>query len=235
MHYQAPHCSLSLLLKAVAVLQAHVLDQLPTDLVIEVLRCAPGTISSQPRRLPRSLSSLAALAAFPAPAAACTLPCERQGAASDLPTLTLCVDVGQAGDADEAALASAETSSHNSDLVCGSSAAQGSIWVHYDDESELADETSLYSLQQRPDVVACPLLARSDSLIDLLLQLPHGTCLVLDSGSAVLDVRRAKFEGVSPHSPVLNPLHCTHTPALSSLGWPSAACWWVALSLIQPP
>ena len=77
-------------------LQAQVLDQLPTDLAIEVLRCAPGTISSQLRRLPQSLSSLVALAMFPALAAACTLPSDRPGAASDLPTLTLCVDVGQA-------------------------------------------------------------------------------------------------------------------------------------------
>ena len=116
-------------------------------------------------------------------------------------SVEICMDVGQAGDADVAALASAETTSHNADLVCGSSVAQGSIWVHYDNESEL-DETSLYSLEQRPHVVACPLLARSDSLPDLSLKLPYGTCLVLDSGSAASGVHRAEFEGVSSHGPV---------------------------------
>ena len=76
-------------MNAVLALQAHVLDQMPTDLAIEVLRCAPGTISSQLRQLPQSLSSLVALAAFPALAAACLLPSDHPGAASDLPTLTL--------------------------------------------------------------------------------------------------------------------------------------------------
>ena len=185
-------------------LQAQVLDQLPTDLAIEVLRCAPGTISSQLRRLPQSLSSLVALAMFPALAAACTLPSDRPGAASDLPTLTLCVDVGQAGDADVAARASPDTCSHDSDLFHGFNGAQSSIWVHCDDESAPVDVFSLYSLQKRPHVVACPLLARSGSLQDLSLKLPDRTCLVLDTRSAALDIHRAKFEGVSSHSSVLN-------------------------------
>ena len=176
-------------------LQAHALDQLPTDLAIEVLRCAPGTIITQIQQLPRSFSSLVALAAFPALAAACTLP--RDGAVSDLPTLTLCVDVAQAGDVDVAALASAERTGHSAAFFCGSHAAQASIWVRCDEESEPTDEDSLFSLRQLPHVVACPLIARSNSLPDLSFKLPESTCLVLDSRNATLGIRRAKFEGVS--------------------------------------
>ena len=116
------------------------------------------------------------------------------------------MDVGQAGDAGVAGVASAETTSHNAGIFRGSDVVQGSVWVHYDVESVPTDHTSLFSLQQRPHVVACSLLARSDSLSDLALNLPHRTCLVLDSRSAVLDVRRAKFEGASLHSPVLDHL-----------------------------
>ena len=163
-------------LRALVALRAHVLDELPADLAIEVLRCAPGTISSHLRQLPQSLSSLVALAAFPALAAACTLPSGCTGASSDLPTLTLCVDVGQAGDADVAALDSAETTSDDAGLFRGSDFAQGSsIWLEYDDESDPTDVDSLSSLQQRPHVVACPLLARSDSLANLDLNLPNRT------------------------------------------------------------
>lgn len=51
-------------------------------------------------------------------------------AESDFPTLTLYVDVDQAGDADLAALASPKTSSRNTDIFRGSNAAQdGNIWV----------------------------------------------------------------------------------------------------------
>ena len=50
-------------LKAVVALQAHVLDQLATDLAMKVLWCAPGTLSSQLRQLPQSLRSLVALVA----------------------------------------------------------------------------------------------------------------------------------------------------------------------------
>ena len=131
-------------------------------------------------------------------AATCTLPSDCPGAASDLPTLTLCVDVGQA------ALASADPASHNAGIFGGSNVAESSIWVQCDRESEPTDEGRWFSLEQRPHVVACPLLALSDSLPDLSLKLPHRTCLVLDSRSAVLDVHRAKFEGVSSHSHMLN-------------------------------
>ena len=110
-------------------------------------------------------------------------------------------------DADVAGLASAQAASSNACLMHGNSVAQGSIWVQYDDESESTDEDSddgseptdeedLFSLEQRPHVVACPLLARSGSLPDLSFKLPNSTCLVFDSSSAVLDVRGANFEGV---------------------------------------
>ena len=178
-------------------LQAHILDQLPRDLAIEVLWCAPGTFSRQIQRLPHSHSSLVALSVFPALEAACTLLRDCPGAASDLPTLALCVGLDQAGDVDGDAQASAETTSHNASLVCGNHAAQASIWVRFDEDSEPADEDSLFSLRQLPHVVACPVIARSNSLPDLSLQLPDSTCLVLDSRNAALDIRRAKFEGVS--------------------------------------
>ena len=105
---------------------------------------------------------------------------------------------GPAGDASE------ETTSESNSFCWASEVTKCGIWVHYDFESEPTDEDSLFSLEQRPHVVACPLLALSDSLPDLSLKLPHRTCLVLDSRSAVLDVHRAKFEGVSSHSHMLN-------------------------------
>ena len=141
-------------LKAVVALQAHVLDQLPTDLAMKVLRCAPGTLSSQLRQLPQSLRSLVALVACPTLAAACTLPRNCTVDASDLPTLTLCVDVGQASDADVAAIDSADATCHNAGILGGSNVAQGSIWMQYED-GVVGEEDSLFSLQQRPHVVAC--------------------------------------------------------------------------------
>ena len=143
------------------------LDQLPTELAIEVLRCALGRMCYQLRRLPQSLSSLVALAAFPPLAAVCTLPSDCTAGSSDVPTLTLCVDVGQAVNAEVAALASTEANSNDAGLFSGSNVPQGcSIWVDYDNESDPSQVDSLFSLQQRPHVVACPLLALSDSLTD---------------------------------------------------------------------
>ena len=104
--------------------QVHELDQLPTDLAME----AAGTISSQLRQLPQGLSSLVALAALPSLVGACRLPSDCPGAASDLPSLTLCVEVGREDDADVAALVSEEATSHIEGLFRGSNVAQWSAW-----------------------------------------------------------------------------------------------------------
>ena len=65
-----------------SLVQVEVLEQLPTDLAMEVLRNAPTSLVNQLRQLPSSLRSLAALAHFPVLAASCMLPSECPAAVS---------------------------------------------------------------------------------------------------------------------------------------------------------
>ena len=179
-------------------MQWHLLEQLPTELAIEVLRCAPQTLSSQLRQMPHCLSSLAALAACPGLAACCTLPIDCHHASRDAPTLILCVDVAQEDVADEAAPAYLQPTSgkHAEGLAFHRS----SMRLQYDHESEIIDvDASLFSVQQRPQVVACPLLARSESLLQgTTITMPENACLVLVSGQGSLALHNAKFEGMMP-------------------------------------
>ena len=143
-------------------LQVHLLKQLPTELAIKVLRCVPATLTIQLRQLPQCLSSLAALAACRGLDACYTLPTNCRHTSPDAPVLTLRVDVGQEGDADEAVPAPPQPSSGQDaeSLV----AQHSSMCVQFDLVSEINENRSPFVLQQRPQVVACPLLLHSPPL-----------------------------------------------------------------------
>ena len=93
-----------------------ILEALSSNLVMEVLRSAPGGLQKQLPYLPRSLAPLAALAHIPGLAATCSpaSDCSDQGASEGYTALTLCVDTSPvesaveagADEADDAAVAS---------------------------------------------------------------------------------------------------------------------------------
>ena len=68
-------------------------EELPADLAMEIIRSAPGTFYEKLTRLPPALRPLAALAQCPGLAAACMLPSECAGTSSSLPNVDLCFDV----------------------------------------------------------------------------------------------------------------------------------------------
>lgn len=174
----------------------HILEELPAELAIEVLRCAPIGLTSQLRQLlpHRLLISLVVLAACPGLAACCKLPSDCCNATPDAPTLTLCVDVGQ--DDDDATEATPTPPQATGGGEADSFFTQDrSIWLRYDQESDPFNFPSLFSLQQRRQVVACRLLARAPSLQGTKITLPRNACLILTSGSDTLALEKPEFTG----------------------------------------
>ena len=179
------------------------LGQLPSDLVMEVLRSAPGSLQEQLPRLPQSLASLAALAHIRSLAAVCSPApeCADQGASEGHTALTLCVRTNPTEPVAVAAAAAEAV-----DDVAGAS-----TWLHKAAVSDANIRDGLFTLESRPNVVVCRLLAKASSLQDLAVCLPDSTCLLLGPGK--LTLQGATFQGTKSvsgywHSPfVFVPVH----------------------------
>jgi hypothetical protein len=73
---------------------AQVVESLPADQAMEVIRSAPGDFKHKLTHLPDSLRALAALAQCPGLATACKLPGECPASAHTLPQIEFCFDLG---------------------------------------------------------------------------------------------------------------------------------------------
>lgn len=182
-----------------SMVQVEVLEQLPTDLAMEVLRNTPTSLVKQLRQLPSSLRSLAALAHFPALAASCMLPSECPVAVSgELPMVTLCIDT-HADVADDETVEAASfhtvSSEHDGETDDDIDLPDSNMWVRVDDESDVIEGGSACCLEVRNSTVACPLVVRSKSLQDVTIKLPEHACLLVGCSSVPMDVQRCTFEG----------------------------------------
>lgn len=180
-----------------------VLQAMPTDLAMEVIRKAPGKIPSKLNQIPESLRSLAALASCPGLATVCKLPKNPLNPEKipDTPALRLCVDCSQEQQIPESG-AEAGCSSDGlmqDDLSAPVSDPSGNIWVHNHNVSK--HDRSLFYLQQRPGMVCCDLLACSNQLREVNIVLPRMGALVVSSGS--LDIQNVNIKGMAPLSSVV--------------------------------
>lgn len=182
-----------------------VLEELSTDLAMQVVSTAPGTTASKLQQLPQSLRSLAALAECPGLPAVCTLPQQQTQIAprsgtrpQDLPEITLCVD----STPEHARTPAPEENTRSCEITDmlpspgtsnGAETLDSSIWVQ--NHSVGRYNRSLFFLQKRARTFACPLLAVSRQLTDIRIVLPPTGCLVFGAGSVQL--HRATFEGVA--------------------------------------
>lgn len=201
-------------------MQAHVLEDLPTDLAMEVLRRAPGTLPSKLQQLPHHQRPLAALACCQGLPAACMLPpahcADRAAVSADTPKLPddsnvhapklsevfLCIDTSrEPSPPGGSALEMSESqvvARHDAVVDVAASAdvapVDGEIWVH--NESVAKHDCSLFSLQRRPGMLTCRLRARACALRNVAVLLPAGSCFVLGAGA--LDLHGISFKGAVP-------------------------------------
>ena len=207
-------------------MQAHVLEDLPTDLAMEVLRRAPGTLPCKLQQLPRHLRPLAALACCQGLPAACMLPpalyAQHVAPATDppkvpdasnlhtpkLPEVSLCIDTsreppppgGSALEMSESEVVVRHDAAADLAVSADVAPADSEIWVH--NESVAKHDCSLFSLQRRPGMLTCRLRARAGSVRNVAVVLPAGSCLVLGAGA--LDLHGVSFKGaVPPQSPLV--------------------------------
>lgn len=199
-----------------------VVEGLPADLTMEVLRSAPGSFKHKLTHLPDSLKPLATLAECPGLASACMLPSECPDTASSLPEVEFCFDMNRT-DQNGAVEAAVDTVMHDNNIHEGGnsrqsshsisslreSAAGESIWVHTDEVSENNVDTGLFSMHQRPGTVVCKLVARSRTIKDVRICLPQGACVVFGGHSGAVHMKSVKFQGVR-HDQFLCPL-CPHS------------------------
>ena len=157
---------------------------------MEVLRSAPGSLQEQLPHLPPPLVSLAALAHTPSLAVVCSPApeCADQSASVEHTALMLCVSTTAA---QEQPVAVASTTELVADGVAGAS-----MWLRMDEDVTDDDiERDLFTLESRPGVAVCRLLAMASSLQGTTIFLPESVCLVLGSGN--LKLRGVTFQGVS--------------------------------------
>ena len=164
------------------------LGQLSSDLVMEVLRSAPGSLQEQLPRLPQSLASLAALAHIPTLAAVCSPApdCVDDGASVEQTVLTLCVCTSSMQLV--ATSTTEEVADEAADGVAGAS-----VWPRKDAGTWQNRDRGLFTLESRAGVVACRLLARAHSLQGMTVCVPDCACLVL--GPDALKLHGVTFQG----------------------------------------
>lgn len=146
------------------------LEGLSSNLVMDVMRSAPGYLQDKLPRLPQSLASLAALAHIPDLAAGCSPApeCADQGASEDCTALTLCVHTSSA-----APEAVASFDEEAADGVAGAS-----MWLDIAPYSEQDMQNGLFTLISRPGVALC---------------LPDCACLLLGPGTP--NLQGVTFQG----------------------------------------
>ena len=166
-----------------------VLGQLPSDLVIEVLRSAPGSLQEHLPYLSPHLASHAALAHVPSLAAVCSPApeCADQGASLEHTALTLCVYTTSE---QETQMAVANTIVDPVDCVAGAG-----LWLHRDEDKVDNLERGLFTLQSRPGMAVCRLQARTSSLQGMTVYLPDFTCLEIGPGTPKL--QGVTFQGAN--------------------------------------
>lgn len=167
------------------------LEALPVDLAMEVLRSMPGSFLSNFSHLPPALQPIAALADYPALAAAFMPPVEGLHTDAALPTVMLCVDINP--DAVATAPGPSDTTMHGTET--SQDMANQEIWL---DSNQEVDGQSLFFLNKRAGTVACHLLARSTKLHVLKIKLPDNVCIVFGAGT--LHLKNVTFEGVQKQS-----------------------------------
>jgi hypothetical protein len=176
-----------------------VLEDLPTDLAIKVVRKAPGTVAEKLQQLPTSCRHLAALGSCPGLDAACMRACElpdTRPSLAYLPVVNLCFDTSQeiskTFQSDELLFDPLGRTGKEEASGNGILSEKSSIWVH--SHNVARQDRSLFCLHQRKRVIVCPLVARSKLLQDVTIVLPATACVVFGPGS--LDVQRVTMKGV---------------------------------------
>lgn len=164
-----------------APFSVQVLDALPHDLVIEVLKCSPTDFTETMVKAPSTFLSFVALARVPELAASFSPVLDNSSSEAPEPVLSLCVSTfPHVPEADI------------TDVSQPDSLFQAAIWP---EEADLTDENvheGLYSLHQRNSTVVCPLAPRAMRLCNATFPLPWNVCLVV--GPSCGDMR---FDGVT--------------------------------------
>lgn len=165
------------------------LGDLSSNLVLDVLRSAPGSLSEHVAQLPQSLAFLVGLAHIPSLAAMCFPATEStdQGSSADLLPLTLCVDTSQA----QRGLEGEDDMSACSEVDI----AEACLWPQVANVTHENISSGLFTLERRPGVVVCRLLARISALQNMTVCLPDSTCLLFGSCTDNVKLQGVTFQG----------------------------------------
>lgn len=168
-----------------------VLECLPVDTAVQVLRGAPGTFLRNFVHLPHALKPVAALAEYPALAATCMLPVDGLDTDPNLPFVALCVDTSR-GDV-------AKPQSMNAPNGCSDypgrtqDIGMAAIWLHEVKRTPDCWDSNLFSLEHRADSVVCRLGVRTRTMQDVTIELPDNACIVFGQGS--MHLKNVTFHG----------------------------------------
>lgn len=198
-----------------------VLNPLSPDLVMEVLRKAPGSLASQLAQLPQSLAPLAVLAQVPALSAVCTAAPE-DSSTPQLPSsgqarITIHVDVNTAqhqhtcssqpqdSPAQEqcpprTAASQGKNTSFDGrfpDSSSDSRSQNARIWLRCAEVTPDRANTGLFSLETRPETVVCHLVSRKRTWEKMSIALPDSACLVFGKSTGNLELKNVSFHGTT--------------------------------------
>lgn len=171
-----------------------VLEALPVNVAIQVLRSMSHSFRSNFMHLPHSLKPMAALAEHPGLASACVLPMEGSGTEreANLPCLTLCVDTVLPISTDQAGTDS------SSDQHCSSQDfTKTPMWQKVVERTQQDDHLSCLVLEASAGTVACQLVARAITLQDLTINLNDMSCILLGPACSNMKLKNVKFTGMA--------------------------------------
>lgn len=179
------------------------LEELPDDLTLEVLRTARGTFNEMFAQLPPALQPLAVLAECPG-LPACFSPAPHSAEAAlelDLPVMSVCVDTTQQSSSGDDASGldapdgDAEAPDDDAEPINDMSyVAKAQLWLR--ELQDTKDEDMLtYALRRRAGTTACRLLAKLWSLQSTTITLPQDTRVVFGPGCAAVHLSHITFQG----------------------------------------
>lgn len=167
------------------------LEELPQDLAVEVVRSAPGSLDHKLQNLPEDFGALAAHANIPGIAAAC---CPTEGSAlnssADLPSFDLCVAIPP----DELRAPHSDDVSHSVTTTL----AKECILEREAEITETNLQNGLFSLKQVQGAVACYMQASKSTVQHVTIVLQQNECIVLGRNSAAIKLSHVTFEGAAP-------------------------------------
>lgn len=175
------------------MLTLQVLEQLPQDLAVEVVRSAPGSLYSKLQHLPASLRPLAAHAQIPGLAAACSEVCGALSNSAMLPSFDICVSNSLITEAVPHSEPHVELAADPDTVVLVTQ----SLWLQTEVMFEDEDlQYRRYSVQQRERCATCCMRALSAVIQNVKIALQENDCIVLGRDRSDITLSKATLEGV---------------------------------------